>query len=202
MAGQSDQAKKFELALKRFDETNSEDPNQVDFEGRRWPKELLYAHWLSGWVRRLAPNASEELQLAARSQHIRRWEVPRDSYPATREGYLQWRTRLKQLHAERSEAILRDVGYGDDVIQRVRGLNLKQNIKTDPECQVLEDALCLIFLERQLDELAERSEEAKLINALRKSWAKMSRNGRRVAMELDLPPRAKELVQKAQLPAA
>ena len=188
--------------MRRFDEANSADPNEVDFEGRRWPKELLYARWLSDWVERLEPNASEALRLAARCQHICRWEIPRESYPATREGYLQWRARLKQLHAEKSEAILREAGYEDAMAHRVRDLNLKKNIKTDPECQVLEDALCLIFLERQLDELSERSEEPKLINALRKSWAKMSERGRQTALTLNLPPSAKELVRKALTPDA
>lgn len=200
MPGETENEKRFEAALRRFDEANSFDPNKVSFEGRPWPKEQLYARWLSEWVDRLEPDASEALRLAARSQHICRWEIPRDSYPATREGYLQWRARLKQLHAEKAQAILKELGFEDDIANRVRDLNLKKNIKTDPECQVLEDALCLIFLERQLEELAERSDEPKLINALRKSWAKMSERGRQVALSLNLPPRSKELVEKALAP--
>lgn len=187
----------FEEASRRIDEENSQDPNKIEFDGAIWPRELLYSRWLCEWVQRLAPEPSEALKLAARCQHIRRWEIPRDSFAATREGYMQWRSRLKEFHADKSGRILRETGCPSEIVGRVIELNLKKNIKSDPECQVLEDALCLVFMERQLEELAERTDETKLINALRKSWAKMSEAGRQAALGLRLPPGAAMLFRKA-----
>ena len=39
---------------------------------------------------------------------------------------------------------------------------------------MLEDALCLVFLEYQLADLAAKTAEDKTINALQKSWQKMT----------------------------
>jgi hypothetical protein len=39
----------------------------------------LYAQRLTDWVLRLSPDATEELRLAARCQHICRWEIPREN---------------------------------------------------------------------------------------------------------------------------
>jgi hypothetical protein len=137
------------------------------------------------------------LRLAARCQHICRWEIPRSSYPMTRPGYLKWRADLKKFHAQKSGEILREAGYDESVIRRVQELNLKKNFPADPETRVLEDALCLVFLEFQLAGLAAKTAEDKTINALQKSWAKMSEAARAEALKLDYGPREKILLQRA-----
>ena len=186
-------AHQFEAAIRRFDAENARDPNLENGQ----PRELLYAHRLTGWVLQLCPDASEELRLAARCQHIRRWEIPRDSYPMTRASYLKWRADLKIFHAQKAGEILRETGYDETVIRRVQDLNLKKNFPADPESRVLEDALCLVFLQFQLADLAGKTDEDKTINALRKSWAKMSGAGRAEALKLDFGPREKNLLQRA-----
>jgi hypothetical protein len=186
-------AHQFEAAIRRFDAENSRDPNLENGQ----PRELLYAQRLTGWVLRLCPEASEELRLAARCQHICRWEIPRDSYPMTRAGYLKWRADLKIFHAQKAGEILRETGYDETVIRRVQDLNLKKNFPADPESRVLEDALCLVFLQFQLAALAGKTDEDKTVNALRKSWAKMSETGRAEALKLDFGPREKNLLQRA-----
>ncbi len=188
---------RFEEALRRFDEANAGDPNREEVNGLSRPRELVYSEWLTGWVVRLNPDASEELRLAARSQHLCRWVVPRSSYPMTRAGYLKWREELKQFHAQKTGEILRSVGYEEPVILRVQALNLKRDFPKDPETRVLEDALCLVFLEYQLSALAAKASEEKLVNALRKSWDKMSANGRAYALKLNLPEKEKALLEKA-----
>src|SRR5271165_3323886 len=117
---------RFLEAWHRFDEENGRDPTLVVVEGVARPQELLYAERLTDWVLRLNPEASEHLLLAARSQHICRWTVPRDTYEMTRAGYLRWRSDLKQFHAGKSADVLREVGYDDEMITRVRNLNLKK----------------------------------------------------------------------------
>jgi hypothetical protein len=188
---------KFAAALRRFDEENSRDPNFEADDEISHPHELLYAQRLTAWVLRLAPDASEALRLAARCQHICRWESPRENYPMTRAGYLKWRADLKKFHAEKSGGILREVGYDEETIRRVQDLNLKKNFPTDTETRTLEDALCLVFLEFQLADLAAKSDDDKMINALQKSWAKMTGAARAEALKLNYGEREKALLQRA-----
>jgi hypothetical protein len=191
---------RFEAALKRFDAENAKDPHRDRVGGEEIPRELLYAERLSTWLLKLEPHASEELRLAARCQHIRRWEIPRTEFPMDRAGYLRWRAKLKTFHAEVAGEILRECGYDDALIARVQALNLKKNFPNDPESRTLEDALCLVFLEFQLKDLAARTERAKLINALRKSWGKMSEKAREIALKLPLSDEARDLVAEAIRP--
>ncbi|MFO1478487.1 MAG: DUF4202 domain-containing protein [Verrucomicrobiota bacterium] len=184
-------------ALSRFDAENAGDPHQEADSGQWLPRELLYARRLTGWVLRLCPDASAELVLAARCQHLRRWEIPRNSYPLTRPGYLKWREDLKQFHARRAGEILRDTGLPQPVIDRVQQLVLKRLFPHDPESRILEDALCLVFLEFQLAELASKTPGEKVLTALKKSWGKMSEAGRAEALKLNLPPREAALLKRA-----
>ena len=188
---------KFETALRRFDEENSRDPNREIASGISYPRELLYAQRLTDWILRLCLNASEELRLAARCQHICRWEIPRESYPLTRAGYLKWRANLKKFHAQKASEILRETGYDDEMIRRVQDLNLKKNFSADPQARILEDALCLVFLEFQFADLAAKTAEDKTINALQKSWAKMTEAARAEALKLNYGGREKVLLQRA-----
>lgn len=188
---------KFEAALRRFDEENSRDPHHETTGGVSQPRELLYAMRLTDWILRLAPDASEALRLAARCQHIRRWEIPRASYPMTRAGYLKWRADLKKFHARKTGEILRDIGYDDETIHRVQDLNLKKNFPADVETRTLEDALCLVFLQFQFAELAAKTDDDKTINALQKSWAKMSESARVEALKLTYGEHEKSLLQQA-----
>ena len=197
----SENAERFAVALQRFDEENSRDPNLETVDGLARPRELVYAERLTAWVLKLCPDASETLRLAARCQHLCRWMSPRSSFPMTRPGYLQWRAELKKFHAQKSGEILREVGYANDVIERVQSLNLKKDFPRDPESCVLEDALCLVFLEHQLADLASKTEDEKVITALQKSWKKMTPAGRAEALKLTYGPREKALLERALAPA-
>jgi hypothetical protein len=188
---------RFQGAIKRFDEENSRDPNTQLVNGTPHPREWIYAQWLTDWVLKLCPEASEELRLAARCQHLCRWVIPRDSYPMTRPGYLKWREDLKHFHARRAGEILAEVGYPEDVIHRVQDLNLKKNFLNDAEGRVLEDALCLVFLERQLADLAAKTDDDKMITALQKSWKKMSPAAHAEALKLNYSPHEKDLIERA-----
>jgi hypothetical protein len=152
---------------------------------------------LTDWVIRLQPDPSEPLLLAARCQHICRWTIPRNSYDMTRAGYLRWRTELKQFHARKSEEILREVGYDEETIARVRELNLKKNLGRDPECQILEDALCLVTLQYQLTDLVAKTEPAKMVEILQKTWKKMSPMAHAAALTLSYTESEKQLLAEA-----
>jgi Domain of unknown function (DUF4202) len=179
---------RFQHAVDRFDALNADDPHG---------KELTYARRMTQWLEKLQPAASEPLRLATRAQHLMRWNIPRDSFPKDRAGYLKWRTTLYDFHADRAAEVLRDVGYDDATIARVRSLIRKEHLKSDPETQLLEDVICLVFLENYFVEFAKDHDEEKLIRILRKTWTKMSPRGHDAAMALHLGDRERELIGKA-----
>lgn len=187
----------FEAAIRAFDDANRKDPNTEFVEEKAYPRELCYAQWLSRWVEQLQPDASLELRLAARCQHIERWKTPRDHFPLGRRGYLDWRASLAKYHAQRAGDILATIGYSKPVIRRVQKLNLKEDIQGDPETQVLEDALCLVFLERQFHEFAAKTEESKVTRIIRRTWRKMSPQAREIALALKLDPSDRRLIENA-----
>ena len=188
---------RFREAVARFDRANAEDPNVETVDGASHPKELLYAQRMSRALEHFAPAASEVVRLAVRCQHIRRWTAPRDSFPAGRDGYRRWRTHLRRFHADTAGAILRGVGYDDATIGRVQALLRKERLKADPEVQLLEDVVCLVFLSHYLAPFAERHDGEKVVGILRKTWRKMSERGRAAALDLELAPELHELVARA-----
>lgn len=143
-----------------------------------------YHQRLARWVEQLADEPSEPLRLAAHCQHLRRWALPRADFPAGLSGYKRWRSTLARMHADEAETILRDVGYDGDIIDRVRALLLKKGLKTDPEVQLFEDAICLAFIEGELEAFAKKHDEDKLVVILQKTWKKMSPRGHAAALEL------------------
>ncbi len=188
---------KFQYAVQLFDEVNSKDPNQEIFEGKSYPKELLYAERMTQVLRGFEPNASEAVQLAARCQHICRWESARDSYEMNRTGYLLWRQDLKKFHAQKATEILEKVGYEKETIKRVAFLVQKKQLKRDPETQLLEDVICLVFLAFYFDPFAEKYSEEKLIDIVQKTWRKMSERAHSEALKLPFSKPALALVSKA-----
>lgn len=187
----------FDHAIKLFDEYNSRDPKSVLIDNVQIPSNLLYAKRMSNKLIEFEPHASEHLQLATRSQHIGRWEIPRSDYPMDRKGYLKWRSQLKIHHAKLAENILQSVGYDEDIIGKVKNLLIKKQLKQKPETQTLEDVICLVFLEFYFDDFSETHEEKKLIKILQKTIQKMSSRGIEEALKLPLSAKAKYLIGKA-----
>ncbi|WP_372745128.1 DUF4202 domain-containing protein [Lutibacter sp.] len=191
------QSEKFNKAIKLFDEANSSDPNTENFEGKEFPKELLYAMRMTEQLNKFAPNSSEALQLTVRCQHICRWEIPRDSYEMNRVGYLKWRQDLKDFHAKKASEILKSVGYDAQTIADVEFLLLKKQLKKNADTQTLEDVVCLVFLEYYFLKFSEKYSEEKLIDIVQKTWKKMSEKGHKAALELKLTDTALALITKA-----
>lgn len=191
------ESNRFRKAVEQFDAINREDPNRESFQGKTSPKELLYAQRMTACLNRLAPDASEPLRLAARCQHIARWQIPRSNYPMDRRGYHQWRTTLNCFHAEKAGEILHALGYDDETASRVQGFLLKKHLKHDPEMQLLEDVICLVFLESYFSGFSKKHDEDKMITIVQKTWKKMSVRGHDAALQLDLPPEDLALIKKA-----
>jgi hypothetical protein len=166
---------RFTRAIDAIDAANAESPTGVEGD---------HAVRVTEWVRTLRPQASEELLLAARAHHIRRWTSPRSSYPDGRAGYLRWRRDLHEIHAREARGILAAEGYEPATIERVQDIIRKKRLASDPEVQTLEDALCLVFIQTQYDEVAAKLDPEKMETVVAKTLAKMSDEGRRLAGEL------------------
>jgi hypothetical protein len=192
---------RFAAAIAQVDAANGHDPNTETIAGVAGPKALVYADRMSAMLARFFPDASEALLLAARCQHIERWKIPRSDYPQTRAGYQQWRTTLREFHADRAAGILRDVGYDDATIDRVRALIRKEKMKSDPDAQALEDVVALVFLENYLEDFVATHadyDEAKFGDILQKTARKMSARGRAAARtDIVLPEALRAVITTA-----
>ncbi|MDD5331167.1 MAG: DUF4202 domain-containing protein [Sulfuricella sp.] len=194
------ESSRFQEAIARIDAANAEDTNKETFEGVEYPKEILYSNRMTAWLDKYEPDASEALKLAARAQHIRRWAIPRGDYPMNRKGYDDWRITLAKFHGDTTAEIMRDVGYDEATCERVKTLLLKDRIKLIPdEGQVLEDVVCLVFLEFYFVPFAPHYSEPKLIGIVRKTWKKMSERSHGEALKLAplWPAELLESVKKA-----
>ncbi|MCU0673672.1 MAG: DUF4202 domain-containing protein [Myxococcota bacterium] len=187
---------RLDAAFARIDEANAQDPNLERLDGQDFPKELLYGRRMSATLAMFAPEADDAVKLAARAQHVQRWKIPRSDFPMDRKGYLAWRQKLYGMHAELAGEILREVGYDDATIARVGTLLRKKGLKTDPDVQLLEDVICLVFLEHYFAEFSVKHDDDKVIDILRKTWAKMSPRGHEAALALPLGEE-RRLVERA-----
>ena len=192
----------YQAAIAAFDKANAEDPNKEVFEGKEYPKELLYAQRMTEMQERYAPEASEAVKLACRAQHIQRWKSPRSDYPMDKKGYMLWRTNLYKFHAETAGALMKQVGYDDEIIARVKTIVGKKDLKSNPETQLMEDVVDLCFIEHYMlgfaAQKADYSEEKWLL-IIKKTWDKMSERAHAFALsgQIKLPEALVPLILKA-----
>ncbi len=184
-------------AFAAIDAANADDPHTLVVDGVTRPKEQAHAEANVAWIRRLRPDAPVELLLAARAAHVRRWEIPRTDEPEGRAGYLRWKRRLQQHHAEVAGEVLAGVGYEPAVVERVQAIIRKEGLRTDPDVQSLEDALSLVFVETQFADLADRLDEVHMVDVVAKTLRKMTEAGRAAALELAVGEREQRIVGAA-----
>ncbi|KAL3480627.1 hypothetical protein BJX99DRAFT_254301 [Aspergillus californicus] len=191
----------FEKALSRIDAAHAQDPKQVTPPQTTTPipYELHYANKMTKYLSLRSPSASDALRLAVRAQHLKRWEVPRTDFPATKIGYLSWRAHLGRRQAMIAQEMCVESGYDQVFAERVAALVRKEGLKggEDEEVQVLEDVACLVFLDDQLEDFSGELEEEKVLGILRRTWVKMSSRGQELALGMELGVRGGELVKKA-----
>lgn len=192
----------YQAAIAAFDKANAEDPNKDVFGGKDYPKELLYAQRMTEMQERYAPETSEAVKLAVRAQHIQRWKIPRSDYTMDKPGYMLWRTTLYKFHAETAGNLMKEVGYGDEVIARVKAIISKKNLNADSETQMMEDIVDLVFIEHYMIGFATSHpeyDEAKWILIIKKTWNKMSARAHEFALagKIKLPEALVPLILKA-----
>eukprot|EP00435_Cladocopium_sp_Y103_P054633 s1164_g17.t2 len=209
--------RRLRTVLAAIDSINWEDPREDDVQrgeekklpesicgspGTR-PKEWLYGQRMSRRLKLFAPWASHVVQVAARAQHVKRWVSERRSYPEGTAGYKK--QDLGKMHAQIAKEEMLKAGYGEKEASRVTKLLTKQDIKGDKEVQLLEDVICLVFLEfywfpfsqKHAEPQKDAMGEEKLLDIVKKTWVKMSDKGHAAALELPLPEKPKALILKA-----
>jgi hypothetical protein len=190
-------SERFEKAITTFDAYNLNDPHHEEIDGVSVSKEVLYSQRMSKRLADFFPAAPEYLKLAAHCQHIGRWEIRREEYPMDRKGYLQWRNVLKAHHAKLAEQVLMSCRYENEIIEKVKSLLLKKGLHTNPDTQVLEDVICLVFIEYYLEDFADKHEPQKLVDILQKTLKKMSPDAIEAAGRIPVSERIKLLLHQA-----
>lgn len=174
-----------------IDAANAADPRQ---------RELVYSERMSDGLARLYPEASEALRIAARAQHICRWQIARTAYPLGRVGYNAWRGACRDHHAALIADLLRRHRYADGEIARVVKIVRKEGLKRDPESQALENVAGLVFVQHYLDEFVAAHpdyDEERLAGILRKTLHKMDPVGHGAVLALPLPEPTRRLIAVA-----
>ena len=194
---------KFNKAIELYNAANSQDPNlETDYDGKEVPKELLYSQRMLDMIKRFKPDADDVAKLSVAAQHIKRWKSPRSDYPMNRKGYHLWRTNLYKFHADTAAKLLKQAGYDDESIERVKLAIGKKNLKNNTDTQILEDIAALTFIEHYMMKMYEnfpQYDEEKWIDIIIRTWKKMSPDAHEFALsgKVKLPEALVPVIQKA-----
>ncbi|MEE9389578.1 MAG: DUF4202 domain-containing protein [Paracoccaceae bacterium] len=191
---------RFNAVISAIDAVNAEDPRKITVDGTPCAYETVYADRMTETLEQMYPDASELLRIASRAQHIRRWQIPRDTFPMNREGYQKWRLGMRQLHAELVGGIMADNGYNSDDIAEVGTYLRKERLKRVADSQALENVVDVVFLNYYWDDFVEKFSDYsddKLIDIVGKTLRKMSSHGHAAALALDLPAETTRIVLAA-----
>lgn len=187
--------------LRAFATHHLDDPREFVRDGVAMTISLDYHARVSAWVRRLDGDAEIAVRLAALAQHVRRFELPRRDYPEGVVGYKRWRAAAMLRHVELAKATLVSVGYEPALGDRVGAVMLKKQLHHDPGAALLEDAVCLRFVQDELAAFAADREPEAVAAIVAKTWAKMSPAGHAATLavlpSLPLSSRLVELVVAA-----
>jgi len=180
-----------------LDDLHRNDPQSVEIDGIKEPKELIYARRMSAWLEHTHPAAADTLRLAVRAQHLQRWLVPRAEYPEGRVGYLTWRRDQSRQAGDTVAALMQKAGYGEGDTERTASIIRKQGLGRDDDVQALEDCACLVFLENYFADFSRTIERDHLIRIVQKTWRKMSPGAHELALALPMSDTSAALVHEA-----
>jgi len=183
--------------LNAIDTINEADINTTLVDGISHPKELLYGQRMSTFLEKYWPDANENLQIAVRAQHVKRWHLQRADFPVGKQGYLTWRKELGVFHASTAKSVMLAHAYSEEDAETTAAIIRKEQLKSNNDSQTLEDVACLVFLQHYFDAFAAKHKEEKIIRIVQLTWRKMSTQGQEVALTLTLAPHLAQLVAKA-----
>lgn len=179
---------KLEQCIQKIDELNSVNE-----------KTLIQSKHMTEMLLQLYPQADEVLQISARAFHVERWIIPRTDYQMDRVGYLQWRTKLKEHHAERTSLIMQELGFEPHIIEETKKTIERKFIKSHTYSQQLEDIASLVFLKHEFDEFTEKHTTEKCVEIVNKTWLKISTTAKQFALTLNFSAKAKHILSNCNL---
>jgi hypothetical protein len=188
---------RLESVFSAIDTINREDINVTIVDGSEQPKELVYGHYMSQCLNQYWQDSSEQLQIAVRAQHIKRWHLKRSEFDIGKSGYFKWRIALGKFHAELTESLMVELDYSLEEAAFTAGIIRKEKRKTNVESQTLEDVACLVFLQHYFNDFSAKHTDEKIIRILQKTWGKMSEKAHNIALSLTLPAHLADLVNQA-----
>jgi hypothetical protein len=191
---------RYSATIADIDAANADDPRTIAVEGATRPYEVVYSERMTERLSAMYPEASELLRIAARGQHIRRFDIPRAQFAQGRNGYNEWRRTCREHHAKLLGEIMRRHGYDEGDVDHVAKLVKKEQLKKDRESQALENVVDVVFLEHYFEEFYGKYshyDDAKIIDIIGKTLRKMSPKGHQAALALELPERTRNLVLAA-----
>eukprot|EP00775_Hariotina_reticulata_P002487 gene2487-2790_t len=178
----SSERPKLDKAIALIDAANSEDPSRVQVDGESAPYRVAYSRWLTDWVKRVDPKASDELLILARGKSIQSWklsDIKRDDYAPNTPGQRQWEVDRKKWLAQRLLDVVKEAGYDESTQLLIEDVMMSRNLP-DPRdirkydligvfgmvnyrtlaavcmLQTLDDAEALLFLEKNFEEMFNR----------------------------------------------
>ena len=97
---------------------------------------------------------------------------------------------------------MKQAGYDYEMVERVRAIISKKGLKINPETQLMEDVVDLVFIEYYMIGFATghpEYDEAKWIEIIKKTWQKMSSRAHEfvLAGKIKLPEALVPLILKA-----
>jgi len=180
-----------------IDRANADDPRTIIVDGKTRPYDVVYSERMTERLAAMYPDAAELLLIAARGQHIRRFDIRRAQFTEGRNGYNEWRRTCREHHAKLLRDIMSRHGYNSEAIGHLTKLVRKEQLKKDNESQALENVVDVVFLEHYFDEFYSKYShysDAKIVDIIGKTLRKMSTKGHQAALALDLPERTRKLV--------
>lgn len=173
-------------ALALIDGIHNQDPNSETIDGVEIKAELLYSKRMLEVLEKVAPEASMELKLAAKCQHISRWSIPRATFSLDKKGYYQWRAAIMEHQLSVTTSILKQAEINEQSIEIIVDTLKNKADKTNHNASIVEDTACLTFIKWYLVPFAGQFDAAKAKIILQKTACKMSERGLALIPELEL----------------
>ncbi|KAF8072415.1 hypothetical protein HT031_000074 [Scenedesmus sp. PABB004] len=217
------QRPQLDKALALIDAGNAEDPTKVQVDGESVPYRLAYSRWLSEWVLRLDPKASDELLILARGRSIQSWklaDIKRDDYAPNTPGQRQWEVDRKKWLANRLLEAVKEAGYGEETCGLIEDVMLSRSLP-DPRdirkydllgplgmvnfrtlravvmLQTLADADALLFLDKNFAEMFNRMPADEVAAVCKRELSRLSQNGIITVLRQRWSPVQQRLLQRA-----
>ncbi len=178
--------KQYNKAVVLINSVHQLDPNSETVDGIEIKAELLYSRRMLSILKKVQPNASLELQLAAQCQHISRWSIPRVTFPIGKKGYYEWRAAIMKHQLSVTTSVLQQAEINGQSIEIIVDALKNKADKSNINASIIEDTACLAFIKWYLVSFAGQFDPEKAKVILQKTAGKMSERGLKLISEIEL----------------